>query len=143
MRKTGIVIVSLLAAIVLIWQGSARHNASAAEGYVLERDAEVAKDEPGPHSGGGRSTGYNFFAKAEGFKLAFRKRVLHPGAAIGYHKQETDEVYHITGGTGKMTMNGEEFAVKAGDAVLTRTGSSHGLAQTGNGDLTIIITYEK
>ncbi len=110
---------------------------------MLERDSEVAKDEPGPHSGGGRSTGYNFFAKAPGFKLEFRKRVLHPGAAIGYHKQDKDEVYYITGGTGKMTMNGEDFAVKAGDAILTRTGSSHGLVQTGSGDLTIIITYEK
>ncbi len=29
MRKTGLVIVLLLAAIVLIWQGSARRNASA------------------------------------------------------------------------------------------------------------------
>lgn len=143
MRRISIAIVLLLVAIVLIWQGSAWRNAIAAEGYVLERDSEVAKDEPGPHNGGGRSTGYNFFAKAEGFKLNFRKRVLHPGAAIGYHLQDKDEVYYITGGTGRMKMNGEEFAVKAGDAVLTRTGSSHGLAQTGSGDLTIIITYEK
>ena len=143
MKKIVIIIVLLLAVVGLIWQGSAWRNARAAEGYVLERDSEVAKDEPGPHNGGGRSTGYNFFAKADGFKLAFRKRVLHPGAAIGYHKQDKDEVYYITGGTGKMTMNGQEFTVKAGDAILTRTGSSHGIAQTGNGDLTIIITYEK
>lgn len=57
--------------------------------------------------------------------------------------QATDEVSYITGGTGKMNINGEVFPVKAGDAVLTRGGSSHGLVQTGAGDLTIVISYQK
>jgi mannose-6-phosphate isomerase-like protein (cupin superfamily) len=112
-------------------------------GYVLEHDADVAKTGPAPHSGPGRSTGYNFFDKAEGFKLAFRKRVLHPGAAIGYHLQKEDEVYYVLSGTGMMQMNGKEFPVKAGDAILTRPGSSHGLKQTGKEDLVLIINYEK
>ena len=133
----------LLLATALVWQTRRQAQATAADGYLIERDSEVAKPEPGPHKGAGQSISYVFFNKAPGFKLSFRKRVLHPGATIGYHKQETDEVYYITGGTGKMTINGQEFAVKPGDAILTRTGSSHGLAQTGDGDLTIIITYEK
>ena len=118
-------------------------TARSAEGYVLERDQDVAKDEPGPHEGGGPSTGYIFFDKAPDLKFSFRKRVLHRGAAIGYHLQATDEVYYITGGGGKMTINGNEFPVKPGDAVLTRGGSSHGLVQTGAGDLTIVITFQK
>lgn len=36
-----------------------------------------------------------------------------------------------------------DFPVKPGDAILTRGGSSHGLVQTGAGDLTIIITFQK
>jgi len=32
-------------------------------GYLLERDAEVAKNEPGPHDGGGPSTGYLFLKR--------------------------------------------------------------------------------
>jgi mannose-6-phosphate isomerase-like protein (cupin superfamily) len=122
---------------------SSERTAASADGYVIERDKEVAKDSPGPHNGGGPSTGYIFFEKVPNLKFSFRKRVLHRGAAIGYHLQETDEVYYITGGTGKMTINGEAFPVKSGDAMLTRAGSSHGLAQTGAGDLTIIITYQK
>lgn len=113
------------------------------EGYFIERDVDVAKNEPGPHDGGGPSTGYIFFEKVPELKFSFRKRVLHKGAAIGYHLQKTDEVYYILGGTGKMTMNGKVFPVKPGDAILTRGGSSHGLLQTGVRDLTIIISYQK
>lgn len=113
------------------------------EGYIHERDEQVAKTGAAPHSGPGRSTGYSFFEKAEGFKQVFRKRVLHPSAAIGYHLQKEDEVYYILSGTGVMQMNGNEFPVKAGDAILTRPGSSHGLKQTGKDDLALIIAYEK
>ncbi len=112
-------------------------------GYLIERDSEVAKNEPGPHDGGGPSTGYVFFEKAPNLKFSFRKRVLHKGAAIGYHLQKTDEVYYFTSGNGVMTINGKPFPVKAGDAVLTRGGSSHGLVQKGGSDLTIVITFQK
>src|SRR6266576_530210 len=122
---------------------SALSPQSSTDGYVLERDADVAKDEPGPHDGGGPSTGYVFFEKAPNLKFSFRKRVLHKGAAIGYHLQKTDEVYYFTGGQGVMTINNRPFDVKPGDAVLTRGGSSHGLKQKGESDLTIIITFQK
>jgi len=115
----------------------------ATEGYVIERAREVAKNEPGPHDGGGPSTGYVFFEKAPDLKFSFRKRVLHKGAAIGYHLQKTDEVYYFTGGEGTMTINGKPFVVNAGDCVLTRGGSSHGLVQKGDADLTIVITFQK
>jgi mannose-6-phosphate isomerase-like protein (cupin superfamily) len=124
-------------------QNSGEPKAPTVEGHILERDAEVAKPGPAPHKGPGRSTGYSFFEKADGFKQVFRKRVLHPGAAIGYHLQKEDEVYYILSGEGMMQMNGKEFPVKPGDAILTRPGSSHGLKQTGKDDLALIIVYEK
>jgi mannose-6-phosphate isomerase-like protein (cupin superfamily) len=109
--------------------------------YILEHEKDIAKNEPGTHNGGGSTTGYSFFAKADSLKLTFRKRVLHPGSAIGYHLQKEDEIYYIISGTGEMQMNGKTFPVKAGDAILTRPGSSHGLKQTGKNDLVIIINY--
>ena len=113
-------------------------------GYILEHEADVKKEGPAPHNGPGRSTGYDFFAKANPpFKLAFRKRVLHPGAAIGYHLQKEDEVYYVLSGSGIMQMNGKEFAVKPGDGILTRPGSSHGIKQTGKEDLVLMINSEK
>lgn len=142
-----IAVALMLPCSVLIQQAIARHLVRTApvtdQGYVFERDADVAKEGPGPHDGGGRSTGYSFFEKAPGFKFVFRKRVLHPGAAIGYHLQKEDEIYYVLSGTGVMQMNGREFPVKAGDAILTRPGSSHGLRQTGRDDLILIVTYEK
>lgn len=110
--------------------------------YILEHEIDIAKIEPGTHSGGGNTIGYNFFSKADGLKMVFRKRVLHPGSAIGYHLQNQDEIYYIISGTGEMQMNGKTFPVKAGDAILTRPGSSHSLKQTDNDDLVIIIAYQ-
>jgi len=112
-------------------------------GYILEHEKDIAKDEPGTHNGTGTTTGYSFFANATNSKLVFRKRVLHPGASIGYHLQKEEEIYYVVSGTGEMTMNDKKFAVQAGDAVLTLPGSSHGLKQTGKDDLVIIIDYQK
>lgn len=111
------------------------------EGYILENEKDIAVEQPGPHKGGGLTTAYPFFSKAPDFKIAFRKRVLRPGSAIGYHLQKEDEIYYVLAGKGEMTMNGKTFPVSAGDAVLTRPGSSHGIKPVGGDSLTIIINY--
>lgn len=112
------------------------------EGYILEYEKDLAAEQPGPHSGGGNTTAYNFFTKAPGFKLAFRKRLLHAGSSIGYHLQKEDEIYYIISGSGEMKMNGESFTVNAGDAILTRPGSSHGIKPAAQEDLSLMIAYE-
>jgi mannose-6-phosphate isomerase-like protein (cupin superfamily) len=112
-------------------------------GYVLERDSQVAKQEPGTHNGGGQTIGYSFFSKTPKLGLVFRKRAFKPGSAIGYHLQTEDEIYYVLSGRGKMTVDGKEFDVVGGDAVLTRPGSSHGLKQVGNEELVILINYEQ
>ena len=124
----------------------AEHKAGHQEkpgGYVLERDKEVAKNEPGTHNGGGETVGYSFFSKTPNLSLVFRKRAFKPGSAIGYHLQREDEIYYVLSGRGMMTIDGKEFEVGPGDAVLTRPGSSHGLKQIGKEDLVILINYEQ
>jgi hypothetical protein len=71
-----------------------------AQSYILGHDADIAKTEKGTHNGGGNTTGYSFLSKADDLKIAFRKRILHPGSAIGYHLQNQDEIYYIISGTG-------------------------------------------
>ena len=110
---------------------------------LIEHDSTVARPEPGPHDGGGRSTAYSFFARAPKLGLVFRKRALHPGASIGYHRQEEDEVYYVVSGTGALTLNGVQSVVGPGTAILTRTGSSHGLRQLGTEDLVVIVAYQQ
>jgi len=109
---------------------------------LIEHDTAVATQQPGPH-GGGKTTAYSFFARAPDLQLVFRKRALHHGAAIGYHRQEEDEIYYIVSGTGELTLNGARSVVGPGTAILTRPGSSHGLRQVGPDDLVIIIAYQQ
>jgi mannose-6-phosphate isomerase-like protein (cupin superfamily) len=111
-------------------------------GYIIERDAEVAKNEPGTHNGGGQTVGYSFFAKVPKMPFVFRKRALKPGSGIGYHEQKEDEVYYVLSGNGVMTLDAKPVEVGPGTAILTRPGSSHGLKQVGSDDLVIMIAYE-
>ena len=111
-------------------------------GYVIEHDAEVAKNEPGTHNGGGQTVGYSFFRNVPKLGLVFRKRALKPGSGIGLHEQKEDEIYYVLSGTGTMTLDGKTVHVTPGTAILTRPGSSHSLRQTGKEDLVILINYE-
>ena len=97
----------------------------------------------GRTTAGGSTIGHSFFRNAAGLKLVFRKRVLKPGSGIGYHVQQEDEIYYVLSGRGVMTLDGKSVDVGPGTAILTRTGSSHGLKQTGAEDLVIIINYEQ
>jgi mannose-6-phosphate isomerase-like protein (cupin superfamily) len=133
-------------ALVLMTAGAALHALAiekpASGGYIVEHDAEVAVTEPGTHNGGGETVGYSFFKKVPDLKLVFRKRALKPGSGIGLHEQGEDEIYYVLSGTGVMTLDGKTVEVTPGTAVLTRTGSTHSLKQTGNEDLVILINYE-
>ena len=136
----------IASAILLILLGAGLHAIAmqqpAPGGYVIEYDAEVAKNEPGTHNGGGQTVGYSFFSKVPKLGLVFRKRALKPGSGIGLHEQKEDEIYYVLSGTGTMTLDGKTVNVTPGTAVLTRTGSSHSLRQTGSEDLVILINYE-
>jgi mannose-6-phosphate isomerase-like protein (cupin superfamily) len=123
--------------------GIAQQTAPKPGGYIVQHDNEVAANEPGPHQGGGTTIGHSFFRNAPNLHLVFRKRVLKPGSGIGYHVQQEDEIYYVLSGRGVMTLDGKSVEVGPGTAVLTRTGSSHGLKQTGTDDLVIIINYEQ
>lgn len=113
------------------------------ESYFIEHENDIAKQEQGPHNGGGLTTAYSFFSNVPGLQLIFRKRILYPGSSIGYHLQEKDEIYYIASGHGELTMNGKKIMVNSGDAILTRAGNSHGLKPIGKDSLTVIINYNK
>lgn len=142
MKKYFLFITMILIAAVAFISFSFQNKSQQQNGYILEHEKDIAKQEAGTHNGGGNTIGYSFFANAKDLKLVFRKRVLKPGSAIGYHLQNEDEIYYIISGKGIMKMNDKTFPVQAGDAILTRPGSSHGLQQAGKEDLVIIINYE-
>jgi mannose-6-phosphate isomerase-like protein (cupin superfamily) len=111
-------------------------------GFIVQHDADIAKNEPGTHDGGGQTIGYSFFDRTPGMKFVFRKRALHPGAGVGHHEQHEDEVYYVLSGKGMMTVDGTAVDMTPGTAVLTRPGSTHSLKQIGPDDLVVLIAYE-
>jgi mannose-6-phosphate isomerase-like protein (cupin superfamily) len=134
--------ICVLAGILIGAAGVVGAQHAAKGGYVIERDADVAKTEPGTHNGGGETIGYSFFTRTPNMPFVFRKRALKPGSGIGYHEQKEDEVYYVLSGKGVMTLDDKPVDVGPGTAVLTRPGSSHGLKQIGSEDLVIMIAYE-
>ena len=111
-------------------------------GFIVQHDADIAKNEPGTHNGGGQTIGYSFFDKTPGMNFVFRKRALHPGAGVGLHEQHEDEVYYVLSGRGVMTVDDTKVDMVPGTAVLTRPASSHSLKQIGSEDLVVLISYE-
>ena len=63
MKKSRVILVSLIIFCTGAPIVQSQRQVPATEGYIVERDAKVAKNEPGPHDGGGPSTGYIFFEK--------------------------------------------------------------------------------
>jgi quercetin dioxygenase-like cupin family protein len=112
------------------------------DSYV-ENEAALAVEQPGPHDGEGSSTAYPFFEDADGFRVVFRKRALHPGASIGRHTNDKDEVYYVLSGRGELTLEGAVSEVGPGDAILTRDGDSHALRTLGEEDLVILVVFPK
>ena len=110
---------------------------------TVENERDIASTQPGPHAGAGTTTAYPFFADATGFPLVFRKRALHPGASIGEHVNDKDEIYYVLSGRGELMLNGVTREVGPGDAILTRNGDRHGLRQRGSDDLVIFIVFDE
>ncbi|MBP3985750.1 cupin domain-containing protein [Pseudoxanthomonas helianthi] len=106
---------------------------------VHERDISVTQ--PGPHGGAGTTIAFPFFADAPELGFSFRKRVLGKGAGIGLHQHHKDEIYYVVSGSGIYELDGTSQRVQAGDAMLTRPGSTHAIRQDGDEDLVLLIAY--
>jgi len=98
--------------------------------------------------GGAGTVTIRHYLKPEEIKARTRlcaELTLPPGASIGTHDHaEEDEIYIIQKGQGFMTDGDKEFAVTAGDAILTGQGASHSIKNTGTEDLVVtavIIKY--
>ena len=118
-------------------------RATQAHPSLVIHERDIATKQPGPHGGSGETTAYPFFKDAPATSFEFRKRVLHPGASIGFHQHDKDEVYYVISGTGIYTLDGKNYEVVPGSAMLTRPGSTHSIRQTGNEDLVLLINYRK
>lgn len=126
-------------ALVLCATGTMAQPAASVMVIVDERTIE--KTEPNPHGKIGLSTSYRISDQAPNRSMEFRKRILHPGSAIGLHPIDHDEVYYVMSGTGEVTSDGLAKPLSAGMAAYLYSGSEVGIKQTGPEPLTLIIAY--
>ena len=113
----------------------------AAPAMVVVEETAVMRDEPPPHGAIGMSTAWRISDGVPGRTMEFRKRSLHPGAAIGAHVIGHDEVYYVLSGEGVVVSDGQEARLAAGMAAYLYTGASVGIRQTGAEPLVLIISY--
>lgn len=121
--------------------GGAAGPALAAPPAVFVNEADVVRREPPPHGAHGMSTAYRISDLVPGRTMEFRKRVLHPGAAIGLHVIDHDEVYYVLSGEGEVTSDGVTRRLGPGGAAYLYRGAEVGIAQVGDQDLVLIISY--
>lgn len=104
---------------------------------------ETAKqvEEPPPHGRIGMSTAWRITDGVPGRMMEYRKRSLHPGAAIGVHPIAHDEVYAVVSGEGEVVSDGVTAKLKPSMTAYLYTGAQVGIRQTGTVPLVLIISY--
>lgn len=113
-----------------------------APAMVVVDENDVKRDEPPPHGAIGMSTAYRISDAVPAPRaMEFRKRVLHPGAAIGLHRIDHDEVYYVLSGQGDVTSDGSTQPLKPGMAAYLYKGATVGIRQVGEEPLAIIVSY--
>ncbi len=107
---------------------------------IDERDTR--REEAPPHGATGISTAFRISdAAPQPRAMEFRRRVLHPGAAIGEHPIDHDEVYYVLDGEGEVVSDGQRATLRKGMAAYLYRGAVVGIAQRGKEPLSLIISY--
>ncbi|WP_414903248.1 cupin domain-containing protein [Sphingomonas flavalba] len=109
---------------------------------VVIDEAATRREEAPPHGAIGMSTAYRISDAAPLPRaMEFRRRDLHPGAAIGAHPIDHDEVYYVLAGQGEVESDGVRRTVGPGMAAYLYRGAVVGIRQTGADPLSLIIAY--
>ncbi|WP_372340592.1 cupin domain-containing protein [Sphingomonas sp. BT-65] len=112
-----------------------------ARAMVVVDEAAKRAEEPPPHGKIGMSTAWRITDGVPGRMMEYRKRSLHPGAAIGVHPIAHDEVYAVVSGEGEVVSDGVTARLKPGMTAYLYTGAEVGIRQTGTAPLVLIISY--
>lgn len=65
--------------------------------------------------------------------------IIPPGTTTLLHRhRQSEEIYHVTQGRGRMRLGNETFTVATGDSILIAPGTAHCVANTGDTPLHIL-----
>ncbi len=99
--------------------------------------------EMGPSHNGVGEVRATWVYRAEDFETPLQFLIyteVPPGTSVGLHTHGNDEeMYVILDGEGTMTVNGETRVVKKGDAILNKPGWTHGLENTSDKVLRMLV----
>ena len=83
-----------------------------------------------------------FFEEASRLPVRLHVWELDPGVSEGNHTHDDlEECYYFTQGSGVMTLDGQHIPVTAGDAILAPPGCDHGMRNTGNTPLKVVLVW--
>jgi mannose-6-phosphate isomerase-like protein (cupin superfamily) len=123
-------------------EAPASNTPAAAPPMVVIREADTRREEPPPHGAIGMSTAFRISDAVPAPRaMEFRRRILHPGAAIGEHPIDHDEVYYVLAGQGEVVSDGEKTMLDPGMAAYLYRGAVVGIVQVGDMPLDLIISY--
>ena len=135
-------IIPALAALLLAGESAPAPVTPPAPPMVVIREADTRREEPPPHGAIGTSTAFRISDAVPAPRaMEFRRRVLHPGAAIGAHPINHDEVYYVLSGRGEVLSDGEAALLEPGMAAYLYRGAVVGIWQRGDAPLDLIISY--
>lgn len=70
---------------------------------------------------------------------SFAEAIVAPGQTTQLHMHRVaEEIYHVTQGAGRMTLDAQTFAVAAGDTICIPPGTPHCIQCTGDTPLKIL-----
>lgn len=102
----------------------------------------LLREVTGDHGGNGTILAHRAYRREDArAPIAFVDLVvLPPHTSIGTHRHADDEeTYVVLSGRGRMTLDGAEFPVRAGDVIPNRPYGEHGLANDSDEDLTLLV----
>ena len=115
---------------------------------MITRNSDMQKEIRENMRGGKGSVALEHWFKPEQFGAKIRlctRMTIAPGSSIGAHTHDgEDEIYLVLSGSGLIQENGEWVPIRAGDAILTGKGGTHGVENNGTEPLIIaavIILY--
>ena len=75
----------------------------------------------------------------ENIKQSLAEAIVPAGSETLLHRHlESEEIYHITEGSGFMILGEEQFEIKVGDTICIQPGTPHGVKNTGTVNLKIL-----
>lgn len=97
------------------------------------------------HDGKGSFLLKDVIAKVENkqFIKYIHDDIIPPGSTFGNHEHDGgepfEEWYFCLGGEGVMMLDGQDYSMKSGDISVCYDGGSHGIKNTGQEDLRILV----